>query len=161
MPTPPPLRIDGAVQNALEISFDDLEAIPQPERIDDVSRFHPKRKGDGVTLESVLRQVRPLPEATYLTLHAEKDDFHVSVPLLAVRGEGVLVYKLGGKPLESADGGPYRFLIRDPAACHTAELDDCANVKYVSRIELSVGKGLDTRPSTDDEHAELHAKENG
>jgi hypothetical protein len=29
-------------------------------------------------------------------------------------------------------------------------------VKYLSRIELSVQKGRDTRPSTDEDHAKLH-----
>ena len=31
-----------------------------------------------------------------------------------------------------------------------------ANVKFVDRIELTAGKGLDTRPETDDEHEKLH-----
>src|SRR5438309_1917648 len=100
---------------------------------------------------------RPAPEANYLTLHAERDDFHVSVPLQAVRGEAVVVYRVGEEPLPQQQGGPIRFLIRDPAACHTDELDDCANVKYLSRIELSVRRGRDTRPADDAAHAALHA----
>jgi hypothetical protein len=52
-----------------------------------------------------------------------------------------------------------RFLIRDPSACHTSELDDCANVKYLSRIELSVRKGRDTRPADEGQHAALHDKQ--
>jgi hypothetical protein len=47
-------------------------------------------------------------------------------------------------------------MIRDPAACHTDELDDCANVKFVDRIELTAGKGRDTRPEDEQEHAALH-----
>ena len=43
-------------------------------------------------------------------------------------------------------GGPIRLIIRDPSACHTGELDDCANVKYLSRIELTERRGRDTRP---------------
>ncbi len=78
-----------------------------------------------------------VPEANYLTLHADRDDFHVSIPLQAVRGEGIVVYRLGEGPLGPKQGGPIRFLIRDPSACHTGELDDCANVKYLSRIELT------------------------
>jgi hypothetical protein len=76
-----------------------------------------------------------------------------------VRAEGIVVYHRGGAPLEADQGGPFRFLIRNPAACHTDELDDCANVKYVSRIELSVRRGRDTRPRNDDEHAKLHQAE--
>lgn len=157
MEAPILLRVDGVVENPRDFRFDDLEALPESSRVADVSRFHPSRQGDGVALEAVLERVRPRPEANYLTLHADKDDFHVSVPLDAVRGESVVVYKLGGVGLGVENGGPVRFLVKDPSACHTSELDDCANVKYLSRIELSVKKGRDTRPADDEAHAALHA----
>jgi DMSO/TMAO reductase YedYZ molybdopterin-dependent catalytic subunit len=156
MSQPSFLRIDGAVESPIDLGFDDFERMADECRVEDVSRFHPSRQGDGVSLEAVLSLVRPREEANYLTLHAERDDFHVSVPLQAVRGEGVIVYKLGGKALGTEHGGPVRFLIRDPSACHTSELDDCANVKYLSRIELSVKRGRDTRPEDQAAHAALH-----
>jgi DMSO/TMAO reductase YedYZ molybdopterin-dependent catalytic subunit len=152
------LKVDGAVENPVELSYDDLARLPKGYQVADVSRFpaHAKRLGDGVELEALLEQVRPKPEANYLTLHADRDDFHVSVPLQAVRGEGILVYKNAGGPLAPEHGGPIRFLVRDPSACHTSEMDDCANVKYLSRIELSVRRGRDTRPVDDAAHAALH-----
>src|SRR6478672_11947401 len=146
------LRLDGAVEHPLDLTFEDLSGLPVEAQVHDVSRFHPNRQGDGVVLEAILERARPRPEANYLTLHADRDNFHVSVPLQAVRAEGIVVYHRGGLPLATEQGGPIRFLIRDPAACHTDELDDCANVKYLSRIELSVRKGRDTRPTTDEEH---------
>lgn len=152
------LRIDGAVENPLELGFEDLDALPEAYRVPDVSRFHPKRRGDGVALEAILERARPRAEANYLTLHADRDDFHVSVPLDAVRGEAVVVYKLGGTGLGASDGGPVRFLIKDPAACHTSELDDCANVKFLSRIELTARRGRDTRPADEAAHEALHAR---
>ena len=85
------LRVDGAVERPLDLDFAALEALPEGSRVADVSRFHPKRAGDGVTLEAVLERARPLAGANYLTLHADRDDFHVSIPLEAVRGEGVVV----------------------------------------------------------------------
>ena len=97
------------------------------------------------------------PEANYATLHADRDDFHVSVPLKEVREQGIVVYRLGDARLGIEDGGPIRFLIRDPSVCHTGELDECANVKYLSRIELTTRRGRDTRPTTEEEHAALHA----
>ena len=150
------LIVDGAVVNRLELRFADLAAMPASQQVPDVSRFHPKRQGDGVVLEAILAQARPWAEANYLTLHADRDDFHVSVPLAAVRAEGIVVYHRAGQPLETDQGGPIRFLIRDPAACHTDELDDCANVKYLSRIELAIRRGRDTRPQNEEEHAKLH-----
>lgn len=150
------LCVDGDVEQPLALSFEDLAAFPAAEQVADVSRFHPTRKGDGVTLEAILSRARPRSSATYLTLHATADDFHASVPLASVRAEGIVVYRLEGVALPVRNGGPIRFLIRDPAACHTDELDDCANVKFVDRIELTAGKGHDTRPETDDEHEKLH-----
>ena len=150
------LRIDGEVEHPLELTFDDLAAIPAADQVLDVSRFHPTRKGDGVTLAALLSKAGPNSLATYLTLHATADDFHASVPLAEVRGEGTVVYKLDGAPLPVKNGGPIRFLIRNPAACHTDALDDCANVKFVDRIELTAGKGRDNRPETEAEHEKLH-----
>jgi DMSO/TMAO reductase YedYZ molybdopterin-dependent catalytic subunit len=155
------LRVDGAVEEPLDLTFGDLDGLPEADRVEDVSRFHPGRKGDGVTLEALLRRARPRDEANYLTLHATRDDFHVSIPLQAVRGEGIVVFRLGSGPLGVEQGGPIRFLIRDPAACHTDELDDCANVKYLDRIELTVRRGRDTRPADEAEHARLHADQAG
>jgi DMSO/TMAO reductase YedYZ molybdopterin-dependent catalytic subunit len=150
------LRIDGEVELPLDLTFQDLKSITERDHVRDVSQFHPKRKGDGVTLNSVLERVRPKPTATYLTLHATADNFAASVPLSAVRDEGIVVYTLDGGPLPPGNGGPIRFLIRNPAACHTDELDDCANVKFVDRIELTAGRGHDTRPENEEEHVHLH-----
>jgi DMSO/TMAO reductase YedYZ molybdopterin-dependent catalytic subunit len=152
----PILIVDGLVERAMQFSAADLDRLPESDKEPDVSRYHANRRGSGVTLESILGVVRPRPEANYLTLHADRDDFHVSIPLAAVRGEGIVVYRSGESALDVKDGGPVRFLIRDPAACHTDQLDDCANVKYLSRIELTERKGRDTRPETDEAHEALH-----
>lgn len=155
------LKLDGAVEQPLELSYDDLAGLPESAQVRDVSRFNPQRKGDGVVLEALLEQARPRPEANYLTLHADRDDFHVSIPLQAVRDECIVVYRLGDQALGLEHGGPIRFFIKDPAACHTNELDDCANVKYLSRIELTVRKGRDTRPADEAAHAALHVGQGG
>jgi DMSO/TMAO reductase YedYZ molybdopterin-dependent catalytic subunit len=153
------LAVDGQVGRPLRLTFADLEQLPESARVFDVSRFHPTRKGDGVTLDALLELADIHPLADYLTLHADRDDFHVSVPLEPLRGQGIVVYKLGAGSLGVEQGGPIRFLIRDPAACHTDQLDECANVKYLSRIELTRGRGRDTRPADEMEHAALHAKQ--
>ncbi len=150
------LKVDGEVGQPIEFTFEALGSFPENEQVPDVSRFHPSRNGDGVTLNSILKRIDIKPSATYLTLHATADDFAASIPLAAVREEGIVVYQLDGAPLPLDKGGPFRFLIRNPAACHTDELDDCANVKFVDRIELTAGRGRDTRPEDDDEHEELH-----
>ena len=155
------LTIDGLVERPLSLTFADLDGLPEAARIADVSRFHPKRRGDGVTLDALLDRVGVRPEANYVTLHADRDDFHVSVPLGPLREQGVVVYRLGDGRLGIEEGGPVRFLIRDPSACHTGELDECANVKYLSRIELTTRRGRDTRPTTEAEHEALHRTQPG
>jgi DMSO/TMAO reductase YedYZ molybdopterin-dependent catalytic subunit len=155
------LKLDGAVERPLDLSFEDLAGLPESAQVPDISRFHPQRRGDGVTLDALLTLAQPRPEANYLTLHADRDDFHVSIPLQAVRSECVVVYRLGDQALDLSQGGPIRFLIKNPAACHTDELDDCANVKYLSRIELTVRKSRDTRPVDEAAHAALHKAQNG
>jgi DMSO/TMAO reductase YedYZ molybdopterin-dependent catalytic subunit len=135
------LTVDGAVERPLRLTRADLDALPESARVEDVSRFQPKRQGDGVTLEAILEQAGVHPEANYVTLHADRDDFHVSVPLPPVREQGIVVYRLGTQQLDSQHGGPVRFL---------------ANVKYLSRIELTTRRGRDTRPASEAEHAALH-----
>jgi DMSO/TMAO reductase YedYZ molybdopterin-dependent catalytic subunit len=155
------LVIDGLVDRPLRLTLDDLDDLPGPAQVADVSRFHPKRRGDGVTLAAILERAGVRPEANYATLHADRDDFHVSVPLEPLRDQGVVVYRLGDGRLGIEDGGPIRFLVRDPTVCHTGELDECANVKYLSRIELTTRRGRDTRPTTEAEHEALHRAQSG
>jgi DMSO/TMAO reductase YedYZ molybdopterin-dependent catalytic subunit len=138
-------RVDGEVECPLTLSHTDLCAFADEEQVRDVSRLDSRRQGDGVTLTSVLSRVRPKPSATHLTLLSSRDGFAASVPLDAVRARGILIYQVEGRPLADDEGGPIRFLIPASAACRTDELDDCANVKFVDRIELTTGKGRDTR----------------
>jgi DMSO/TMAO reductase YedYZ molybdopterin-dependent catalytic subunit len=153
------LRVEGAVEHPLSVTFEDLQGMPESDRVVDVSKFQPGRRGDGVTLESLLARAIPSDDATHLTLHADRDDFHVSIPLDVIRGQGVVVYRVGDARLAPEQGGPIRLLIRDPSACQTGELDDCANVKYLSRIELTTRRGVDTRPTDEEAHRALHDRQ--
>jgi len=110
-------------------------------------------------LAGLLDRVRPKSSVRYLTLHASADDFHASIPLESVRDRALVIYGLDGQPLPLAAGGPVRFYIPDFAACHTSEIDECANVKFVDRIEFSSRRGHDTRPHDEQQHAALHQRE--
>jgi len=153
------LTIAGEVAQPQTLSFDDLAAIASEYQIPDVSRIVPGRKGDAVTLAGILDAVRPKGSAHYLGLHSSTDDFHASIPLDAVRDRALVIYRLEGQPLPAKAGGPVRFFIPDFAACHTDEIDECANVKFVDRIELTAKKGFDNRPHDGAEHEELHRKQ--
>src|SRR5205823_2382400 len=119
----------------------------------------PNRSGDAVTLAGLLALAEAKPSAKYLTLHSSKDDFHASIPLDAVRPRAILIYRLAGQPLPEKSGGPLRFFVPDHTACHLDEIDECANVKFVDRIELSAVRGHDNRPVDEGTHAALHERE--
>ena len=70
-----------------------------------------------------------------------------------------MIYSLDDGPLPEKSGGPARFLIPNPAACRTDEVDECASVKFIDHIELTTGKGHDNRPEDEDEHEELHRRQ--
>ncbi|MBX9789327.1 MAG: molybdopterin-dependent oxidoreductase [Pirellulales bacterium] len=148
------LIIDGAVERPLRLSLADLSALPG--QVPDVSQLVSGRQGSAVTLAALLTAAGLRPGAAWLTLHASADDFHASVPLDSVREQGLVVYRLGDQPLPAKAGGPVRFLIPDVAACHTHDVDECANVKFVDRIELSATRGFDNRPEDERAHAALH-----
>lgn len=153
------LRMEGAVEQPVELTFEQLAALPAEFQIENVSRFDPQRQGDAISLRGLLAQVNLRPDVKYLGLHAARDDFHASIPLEPVLDRAFLIYRLQGKPLDATAGGPFRFFIPEFAACHTHEIDECANVKYVDRIELTLTQGFDNRPHDAQQHAALHDKE--
>ena len=153
------LKIDGEVENPVALSFADLAVIGAEYQVADVSRLAPKRQGDAVKLAGLLELVRAKPAAQYLGLHSASDNFHASIPLDVVRERGLVIYRADGQPLPLKAGGPVRFFIPDHAACHTHEIDECANVKFVDHIELTTTKGFDNRPHDEKSHADLHTAE--
>jgi hypothetical protein len=149
------LHIEGAVTRALALDFAALSRL-EPQ-IPDVGQVVRGREGSAVPLAAVLACAGVLAEADYLTVAADDGEFFASVPLDAV-GEAVLVYRLGEESLPRSKGGPLRLLIPDAARCGREEVDTCANVKFVSRLRLDVGRGRDTRPLSVREHEQLHRK---
>ena len=159
MSNEPVLKIDGEVNASHALTFSDLEAIDALHQIIDVSQFDPKRQGDAVKLSGLLELVGAKDSAKYIGLHGTLDNFHASIPLTPVRDSAFVIYRVNGKPLDVKAGGPFRFYIPDHAACHTDEIDECANVKFVDHIELTSERGFDNRPDDDEEHDKLHKKE--
>src|SRR5438552_2710555 len=153
------LTIAGEIAQPRTLTFDDLAAIDGAYQVADVSRIVPGRKGDAVRLSGILKLIQPRETAKYLGLHSSTDNFHASIPLSVVADRALVIYRLDGQPLPAKAGGPVRFFIPDFAACHTEDIDECANVKFVDRIELTAEKGFDNRPHDGVSHEALHAKE--
>lgn len=155
----PILTIEGEVDRPGALSLDDLSGIDAAHQVPDMSRLDPKRQGRAVAFAGLLQLVGPRPDARWVTLHASADDFHASVPLESIRGRGLLIYAADDGPLPLSAGGPVRFFIPDVAACHSQEVDECANVKFVDRLEFTRERGFDNRPADDAEHEELHRRQ--
>jgi hypothetical protein len=155
----PTLRIEGRIAEPRTIGWHEFHAFPDVHQVPDVSQLVAGRQGNAVRLDGLLAVVGIDPAVTHLGLHAAHDNFHASIPLAHVRTRGLILYAVNGKPLSREQGGPFRFLIVDYASCHTDEIDECANVKFLDSVELTCGKGFDNRPQDEDEHAKLHAND--
>lgn len=150
------VSVSGLVGRPLELSHVDLSALPG--QVEDVSTLAPGREGSAVRIASVLEAASAQSGAEFLTLEAD-GGFAASIPLAAVADQALLLYALDGEPLPHDKGGPVRFLIPNPAACGTAEIDTCANVKWLNSISLSTERGRDVRPATLRAHEALHEAE--
>lgn len=153
------LRMDGQVAQPQSWSFDDLVRLDPTAQVADVRTLGAKRPGTAIRLSALLSHARIAPDATHVGLHSSQDNFHASIPLDPVRDKALVIYALDGQPLPDMAGGPFRFYVPDHAACHAHEIDECSNVKFLDRIELTAGRGYDNRPQDDDEHARLHASQ--
>jgi len=151
------LALSGHIERPAEIAFEQLLQLPQ---IADVSRFDPKRSGSAVPLSELVALAGLKPGVKYLGLRSSSDNFHASIPLAPIVDRAFLIYRQAdGTPLDTSAGGPFRFFIPNHKACHTDEIDECANVKFVDRLEFTLEKGFDNRPHDEAEHADLHAKQ--
>lgn len=151
------LKINGMVAHELELDYGAMkELAEQSGLVTDVSELSARRKGSAIKLTSLLQKAGPAAAANYLTLHADTDNFSASVRLELVR-DAVVIFELDGGLLSKKDGGPFRFLVPDAVECRTGELDECTNVKFLSRIVLSDKRGRDSRPQNEEEHAQLHS----
>lgn len=156
---PAKLIIRGEVEVPCELTLSDLKGISSDFQIEDVSQIASGRTGTAVRLAGILSLVKPKASAKYLTLHAARDDFHASIPLEAIADKAIVIYRIGEEPLSVKAGGPYRFFIPDHAACRVADVDECANVKFIDEMEFTATRGHDNRPHDEAEHAALHEKE--
>lgn len=122
------------VQGVKTKSFTQSDLAQRDDRIEIATRDD-KRSGTAVPLLPLLEEVG-IPEfANQLTLCASTDEFSATLPFPEAAEAG-LIWFAGTQPLTAREGGPFRFLIPNAAACRTAVLDTCANVKLLDRITL-------------------------
>jgi DMSO/TMAO reductase YedYZ molybdopterin-dependent catalytic subunit len=123
------LKVDGLVARLLELSLNDLAALPQQDLTDDFTCLEgwtvPKLQWRGVPLNTILAMAGTRPEARWV--QASAGEFSVPIAL-EDSAKVLLATSLGAQPLPSRHGGPVRLIT--PGA-------DCFNsIKWLDHLEL-------------------------
>jgi DMSO/TMAO reductase YedYZ molybdopterin-dependent catalytic subunit len=134
------LAVGGLVEQPLELSLDELRAMPsrtQITRHDCVEGWSCIGKWKGVPLAALLEKAKPKQNARYIVFYCadnlfdtgeEKDRYYESVALVdAVHPQTILAYEMNGQTLPVAHGAPLRLRVERQLGYKMA--------KYVMRIE--------------------------
>ncbi len=110
------LTIDGAVENPLSLSFDELLRLPA---VDQVSDFHcvegwgvDNVRWRGVRLQTLIDLVRPAANVPYITFHSLDGVYRDSLTKeQAAFPDMLLAYYMYEKPLPARHGLPLRLIV--------------------------------------------------
>ena len=114
------LRIDGLVENPVQLSYSELRALPKHEQITGhycIQGWSGVAKWGGVAMADILDIVRPLPQARWVVFYSFADGAepgtgryydchrieHMREPMT------LLAYEMNGAPLSETHGAPLRL----------------------------------------------------
>jgi methionine sulfoxide reductase catalytic subunit len=112
------LRIDGLVENPVELSLADLRAMPKQEQITThfcIQGWSGVAKWGGVPMRAILDRVRPTAEARYAVFYSLADGgdggrYYDAHSLSNMRHElTILAYEMNGAPVSVLHGAPLRL----------------------------------------------------
>lgn len=108
-------RVEGEVENPLELSWDEFTGLPRVTQISDFHCVTTWSKFDvtwgGVPFGKMLELVKPSSRATHL-IQLCGDGYSTNLPLAELTGEDILLaYQLEGEPLPLEHGGPLRLIV--------------------------------------------------
>ena len=109
------LRFFGECANPLELSYDELKALPPTTFQGDihcVTRWSKKNTTwRGVLFSTLVNVVQPASDAAFVVQHAE-NAYTTNLPLSVMSdGDVLIAYEFEGTPLEPIHGGPVRMLV--------------------------------------------------
>lgn len=130
------LSVKGLVDNPMEITYDELKAMPSVEQFSTLSCVSNKVGGDlisnaiwkGVPLRNILEQAQIRPEAEYIVFRCF-DGYDVGIPLeIALEDGTILAYDMNRATLNPAHGYPLRAIVPN--------IYGMMNAKWITEIEV-------------------------
>ncbi len=128
------LRVDGLVERPLELTFDELRALP---RAGQTSDFHcvtgwtvEDVRWGGVRFTDLLAAARPLSTARAIEFVSAEEPYADTLTLDQARSpDAMLAYEMDGAPLTRPHGGPARVVM--------PRMYGYKGVKWVRRLRLT------------------------
>ena len=128
------LRVDGLVERPLDLTYDELVALP---RADQVSDFHcvtgwsvEDVRWGGVRFGDLLAAARPLPAARAIEFVSAEEPYADTLTLEQARSaDAMLAYEMDGAPLSRPHGGPARVVM--------PQMYGYKGVKWVRQLRLT------------------------
>lgn len=126
------LRVEGLVENKLELGLGDLLGMPVTRLTEDFKCLEGWEVEDveweGVSLRHLLSLAKPLAEARCV-LFESVDGFTLGMSIdEAVSRNALIAYRYWGEPIPVENGGPFRLVLTSHA-CYES-------LKWLVRVEL-------------------------
>jgi len=113
------LKVGGLVENPVEISYAELQAMPKSEQITQhycIQGWSGIAKWGGVRISEIMKIVRPKPEARYVIFYSfahgagEHEGLYYDAHKIEHmhHDNSILAYEMNGKPLPELHGAPLR-----------------------------------------------------
>lgn len=143
------LSITGLVENPVELSLDDLRALPRHEQISQhfcIQGWSGIAKWSGVSMRTILDLVKPKPEAKWVVFYslgegADGGRYYDAHPIKQMSYHlTMLAYDMNGSPLSYGHGAPLR--LRNEVQLGFKQVKWLTGVEFVADIaEVGGGHG--------------------
>jgi methionine sulfoxide reductase catalytic subunit len=143
------LQVHGLVENPVELSLEDLRALPYHEQITQhfcIQGWSGVAKWGGVSMQAILDLVKPSPEAKWVVFYSlgdgpDKGRYYDAHPIGQMRYQlTMLAYDMNGAPLSYGHGAPLR--LRNEVQLGFKQVKWLAGIEFVAHYsEVGGGHG--------------------
>ncbi|TDO14301.1 cytochrome b561-like protein [Mycobacterium sp. BK086] len=143
------LRVDGLVQNPLELSYAQLLALPRQDQITQhfcIQGWSGIAKWSGVPMSVICEMAKPHPSARWVVFYSFADGpeggrYYDCHPIANMHHhQTILAYEMNGEPLNVSHGAPLR--LRDEVELGFKQVKWIVAIEFVESFEhLGAGQG--------------------